>query len=360
MLSNEKAHAIFKAHAKTFYFAAKCLAKQNFSEAAQLYATLRYLDDLVDEKIADEEVTDENIADEEVTDEDKLNGEVIDESKTNEEIINEDKLTEDKLTEEVIDDTRWSAVAHQKISALIAAIEKNAPLPPEIQSTLANFKKQNLSTQYFLDFLAGMRSDCQERVVIQTEEALIQYCYRVAGAVGAMMCPILGIAYSQREQALPYAIALGIGMQLTNIARDIQEDAGNQRIYIPAEWKTVSDPHILLSSPVDQASDFTAECKRLLDLADDYYALAMQGLPFLPFQSRVSILLALTLYQAIGKKIQRVAYAYWQGRQSLSGLEKIKKSLVVIGSIAHPKFWIKPDAEALAFDKTQLANVQAC
>ena len=59
------------------------------------------------------------------------------------------------------------------------------------------------------------------------------YCYQVAGAVGAIMCFILKIDPDQREQALPYAIQMGQAMQMTNIARDILEDAQNNRAYLP-------------------------------------------------------------------------------------------------------------------------------
>ena len=63
-----------------------------------------------------------------------------------------------------------------------------------------------------------------------TRHDLLRYCYRVAGTVGAMMCPILGVT---DRRALPFAIDLGIGMQLSNIARDVLE-AHRQRLYLPA------------------------------------------------------------------------------------------------------------------------------
>jgi phytoene synthase len=61
---------------------------------------------------------------------------------------------------------------------------------------------------------------------------LVRYCYRVASTVGLMMCAVLGV---RRREALPHAVDLGIAMQLTNICRDVAEDAANGRVYLPAD-----------------------------------------------------------------------------------------------------------------------------
>ena len=71
------------------------------------------------------------------------------------------------------------------------------------------------------ELLLGVKSDLQT-VNVKNEEELLLYCYRVAGTVGLMMCPILGV---RDEAAMRYAIDLGIAMQLTNISRDVLEDA---------------------------------------------------------------------------------------------------------------------------------------
>ena len=79
------------------------------------------------------------------------------------------------------------------------------------------------------ELIRGIESDLQP-VMVGTEAELLRYCYRVAGTVGLLMCDVLGV-HDSRAKA--HAIDLGIGMQLTNIARDVQEDAGMGRRYVP-------------------------------------------------------------------------------------------------------------------------------
>ena len=80
------------------------------------------------------------------------------------------------------------------------------------------------------ELIKGVRSDLDEQI-LQDEAELLTYAYRVAGTVGLMMCQVLRV---EDARAIPHAIDLGIGMQLTNIARDVKEDAERGRVYIPA------------------------------------------------------------------------------------------------------------------------------
>ena len=81
------------------------------------------------------------------------------------------------------------------------------------------------------ELLLGMISDL-DVVRLQSDSELVRYCYRAAGTVGLMMCSVLGV---RDLRALRHAIDLGIAMQLTNIARDVREDAEASRVYLPAE-----------------------------------------------------------------------------------------------------------------------------
>ena len=83
-----------------------------------------------------------------------------------------------------------------------------------------------------LDHLAGFRMDVEERVYVELEDTL-EYCYHVAGVVGVMMARIMG---AEDEETLDRACDLGMAFQLTNIARDIVEDARIGRVYLPRLW----------------------------------------------------------------------------------------------------------------------------
>jgi phytoene synthase len=166
-------------------------------------------------------------------------------------------------------------------------------------------------------FLSGLRDDAQPRQVKTTDE-LLQFAFAVAGTVGQMMLPMLGAP----TEAEHYAIALGMAMQLTNVARDVQEDALRGRCYLPAEWDADWHQEAGLVD-ADQRVRAFAMVQRLLMLADDFYAFAAPGLAAIPARNRRAVRIAAALYQAIGHKILKIGPAqYWQGRVSLSRMER--------------------------------------
>ncbi len=163
----------------------------------------------------------------------------------------------------------------------------------------------------------SLQTDAGPRA-IDSQPELLRFAYGVAGTVGQMMRPLLGAPGA----ADAYAIALGVAMQLTNIARDVVEDAQRGRCYIPAQWGVASQ---VLAAPADageRAQAFDA-LRKLLALADDFYAYAHSGIQAIPAQNRSAIRIATALYQAIGHKIvQGGPDKYWQGRTSLGAAEK--------------------------------------
>ncbi len=165
----------------------------------------------------------------------------------------------------------------------------------------------------------SLRADAEPRHLETTQE-LLRFAYGVAGTVGQMMRPLLGAS----PTADAHAIALGVAMQLTNIARDVVEDAQRGRCYIPAQWgvtmQTMSQPQ----GAAQSAQAFEA-LRRLLALADDFYAFAHTGMAAIPRYNRRAIRIASALYQGIGHKILRQGpKRYWQGRVSLSRAEKLR------------------------------------
>ena len=178
-------------------------------------------------------------------------------------------------------------------------------------------RRHGVHPQVLHHFLSALRDDARPRRVKTTDE-LLQFAFGVAGTVGQMMLPMLGAPV----EAERYAIALGMAMQLTNVARDVQEDALRGRCYLPTEWDADWQQEAGLDSASQRVRAFTM-VQRLLALADDFYAFAAPGLAAIPARNRRAVRIAATLYQAIGHKILKIgADQYWQGRVSLSRMER--------------------------------------
>lgn len=152
------------------------------------------------------------------------------------------------------------------------------------------------------ELIVGMMSDL-DVVRVQTDEELLRYCYRAAGTVGLMMCAVLGV---RDRRARRHAIHLGIAMQLTNIARDVLEDAHAGRVYLPAErlaeYGVRSDD--LVAGRADPEA-VRIVVQEVLDLAERYYRSGDAGMRYLPARPRWAILVASRLYRAIGRRLRR-------------------------------------------------------
>ena len=196
--------------------------------------------------------------------------------------------------------------------------------------------KHEISLTVLYAFLQAQANDEDGRQ-LATQQCLINYAYGVAGSIGSMMRPILGASY----QGENYAISLGIAMQLTNIARDLVEDAARKRIYIPASFFIKSlQIHSLENPSVQESKHIFLAITQLLSLADDYYDYARLGYQFIPFRNRLSIAAAAQMYRGIGTQIIKNGYSkYWHGRVSLNNLHKISIAiLAIIQTITHAIF----------------------
>jgi phytoene synthase len=136
--------------------------------------------------------------------------------------------------------------------------------------------------------------------------ALQDYAARVAGSVGAMMAVLMGV---RTPSALARACDLGIAMQLTNIARDIGEDARAGRLYLPLAWLHAEniDPEAFLANPVFSPA-IGRVTKRLVDAADFLYARAIPGIDHLPASCRPGIRAAGLIYADIGNTLAASGY----------------------------------------------------
>lgn len=137
----------------------------------------------------------------------------------------------------------------------------------------------------------------------ETLEDVHDYGARVAGSVGAMMCWIMGVRHAQ---ALARACELGVAMQLTNIARDVGEDARNGRLYLPRRWLAEAgiDADAWLANPVC-TPELQSVIGRLLQEADRLYCQSTAGVAMLPRDCRSAILAARYIYAEIGQQLRR-------------------------------------------------------
>ena len=151
----------------------------------------------------------------------------------------------------------------------------------------------------------------------ETLSDLYAYAARVAGTVGVMMALLMGV---RSVRALARACDLGVAMQLSNIARDVGEDAGEQRLFLPQQWLRAEgiEPDAWLANP-----EFTPALgrvvQRLLDAADVLYERVGHGIAQLPAACRPGIGAARTLYREIGRQVER------------NGLDSVTQRAVVSG-----------------------------
>ena len=152
----------------------------------------------------------------------------------------------------------------------------------------------------------------------QTFDELHYYCRCVAGSVGRLSLGIFGFG-EKDKQAPQLADDLGIGLQLTNILRDIREDHQNGRVYLPAEDLKTFDVNI-------GEAEFSPQFGKLMEFeierARDWYATGFKLLPLLDYRSRACTGAMAGIYRTLLERIADQPAAVLHGRVSLSGSEK--------------------------------------
>lgn len=139
-----------------------------------------------------------------------------------------------------------------------------------------------------------------------TLEDLHAYAARVAGTIGAMMAVLMGV---RNPDALARACDLGVAMQLTNIARDVGDDARSGRVYLPRQWlhRAGIDSQVLMTASAISAP-LRGVIRDLLDAAEELYAGVGAGIAELPSTCRPGINAARFIYAEIGQEIRRCDY----------------------------------------------------
>ena len=277
----EESKKILAKKGKTFYWAKFFLSQNAALKATRLYRFCRYIDDLADQ------ANDKNLA------KNALNYIIID-------------LQQGESNDAVITDA------------------------------IALFKECDIPIQIPIELINGVAADLS-LLQIKTEAQLIEYCYQVAGTVGLMMCKLLNV---QCTKGLFHAVDLGIAMQLTNICRDIRDDALMNRIYLPESILGSMTPNELMLLHQANRTILVDALTLLLKKADQYYASGYEGLCHLPLRSRLSILIAGKLYQQIGAKLQREQFQGLNTKVYVPiGLKLLITIQVCLKALFDPNFW---------------------
>ncbi len=261
----------------SFYSASKLLPKNIRDPAVVLYAFCRLADDTVDKKNAPENSVD---------------------------------LLRDRLSAAYAGKPR-----NESVDRAFATLISSSEMPRELPEAL----------------LEGMEWDIVN-LQYETLSDLHSYSARVASAVGVMMCVLMN---ARDKDVLARACDLGAAMQLTNITRDIGEDARNGRLYIPLRWMAEEklDVNKFLTNP-EPSKNVSRIAKRLLDEAERLYSRAEAGLSELPISCRPGIFAARHIYEQIGKHIAAADYDSITRRAFTTKIEKIGFLLLSVANTA--------------------------
>ncbi|MGB3247164.1 MAG: phytoene/squalene synthase family protein [Sulfitobacter sp.] len=187
----------------------------------------------------------------------------------------------------------------ERLDLAYAGRPRNAPEDRAFTAIIEGFDMPRALPEALLE---GLAWDAVERRY-DTLSGVRDYSARVASAVGAMMCVLMRV---RDADALARACDLGVAMQLTNIARDVGEDARAGRIYLPLDWLDEADltPEAFLRAPT-ASPEVRAMVRRLLSEARRLYIRSEAGIASLPRGARTGIFAARYIYAAIGSAVKR-------------------------------------------------------
>lgn len=282
-ITNAADERLLATHGRTFHFAARFLSPKHRHLVVTLYAFFRTLDDLVDKPVQGRRIED--------------------------------------MRRELDTWRSWFTrgfsfpAPQEPLGARLATILAEHPVPSTV----------------FLDFLDGLALDLESREMRDFRE-MYHYCYCVAGTVGLAMAHILGVTSAQ---GLAAAQNLGIGMQLTNILRDVGSDLASGRIYLPQEDLArfgSSSAHLYRLYKEQRGPDerFRALMRYEIARAHRYYAPGMSGVWLLPHNCRLPILIASRLYRRILTAIEHNDYDVIRSRAATSFPEKVYEAGIAL------------------------------
>lgn len=199
-----------------------------------------------------------------------------------------------------------------------AAFDGQPDRDPTLPALADTVRRYRIEPRHFHELLDGTEMD-QSTVRYATFAELYRYCYRVASCVGLVVLPVFGYTDPRAEQ---HGEACGIAFQLTNILRDVKEDAGLGRIYLPLEDLQrfgVSEDDIMQGRTTNQ---FVALMKFHADRAEQYYREAAPLVELIDRDSRKTLRVMIAIYHGLLDKIRAQNYSVLNGRVRLSSARK--------------------------------------
>ncbi len=197
------------------------------------------------------------------------------------------------------------------------------------------------------ELIDGFAMDVDERRY-DTIDDVLTYCYHVAGVVGLMMAMIMGV---RDKRILNRACDLGLAFQLTNICRDILEDASVGRIYLPQQWLDEANVPIDPSQFPQHTEQLYCVARRMLLEAERFYISSLKGLPHLSFRSAWAIGVAHYVYREIGQQILRAGPPALKQRSIISRNQKVflaaKAGTLALATRLQPKTYHDGDRHGL-------------
>lgn len=246
-----------------------------------------------------------------------------------------------RVTDDVIDESADPGAALARCEARADAIFGGTPEPHPIDRAFAHVVRSHALPRAPIDaLLDGYRWDVERRVLV-TRSDLVAYAVRVAASVGVVSTYLMG---RRDRETLARAADLGVAMRLTNVARDVGDDARNGRVYLPRTWLEEEAVADLVRVP-RPSPGLGRVVRRLLDEAESLYARAEPGIAGLPADCRLAIAAASRFYREIGQIVRENGYDAVSGRASTT---PFRKALVLARTLTEPRVHATSDRTALA------------
>ena len=227
--------------------------------------------------------------------------------------------------DDVVDECTDFNVAQIKLNwwkSEIANLYANTPQHPVTKALQPFIGRFDLAQEHFLEIIDGMEMDLKFNRYEDFKQLQL-YCYRVASVVGLLSAQIFGF---KNRHTLKYAHDLGMAFQLTNIIRDVGEDARRGRIYLPLDElrkANVSEEDILHSRESEQVKELM---EFQIARAEDYYDKALRELPSEDFKQQRAGLMMAAIYRTLLREILR------------DGAQKVLNARISLGSLR--KLWL--------------------
>jgi phytoene synthase len=224
--------------------------------------------------------------------------------------------------DDAVDECSDAAIARTKLAwwrRELADTYAGNPQHPVSKALLPAIKRHDLAIEQFQEIIDGMEMDLDQNRYADFK-ALHLYCYRVASVVGQLAATLFGY---QERQTLKYAHDLGLAFQLTNIIRDVGEDARRNRIYLPQDELArfgVTEQDILQRRATPA---FNKLMEFQVERVQQIYAQAFQHLPRVDRRAQRPGLVMAAIYQALLSEIEREQFQVLNQRTSLTPLRKL-------------------------------------